>query len=36
MSEMGHWVGEEIQEGGDVYVHRADSLHCIAEASTTL
>ena len=28
--------GEEIQDGGDKYVHVADSLHCTAEANTTL
>ena len=34
------WAGErcekEVQEGRHVCVHRADSLHCIAEANTTL
>ena len=29
----GEW---EIQEEGAVWIHRADSLHCTAEANTTL
>ena len=26
----------EIQEGGDICIHKADSLHCTAETNTTL
>ena len=32
----GTWWGEgrkEVQEGGDVYTHIADSLHCTAETN---
>ena len=30
-------VGErEVQEGGDIDIHIADSLHCTAETNTTL
>ena len=25
--------GREIQDGGDIYIHRADSLHCTQETS---
>ena len=28
--------GREVQEGGDIGIHIADSLHCTAEANTTL
>ena len=27
--------GKEVQEGGDICIHTANSLPCIAEASTT-
>ena len=29
-------VGREVQEGGDIGIHIADSLHCTAETNTTL
>lgn len=32
----GQLDGREAQEGGDICIHRADSLCCIAEMSTTL
>ena len=25
----------EVQEGGDIVIHTADSLHCMAETNTT-
>ena len=28
--------GREVQEGGDIDIHIADSLHCAAETNTTL
>ena len=28
--------GREVQEGGDICIHIADSLRCIAETNTTL
>ena len=28
--------GREVPEGGDICIHRADSLHCTAESNTTL
>ena len=28
--------GREVQEGGDICIHIADSLHCTAETNTTL
>ena len=28
--------GGKVQEGGDIYIHIADSLHCTAETNTTL
>ena len=28
--------GREAQEGGDICIHIADSLHCVAEINTTL
>ena len=28
--------GREVQEGGDIGIHIADSLHCTAEINTTL
>ena len=28
--------GREVQEGGDIGIHIADSLHCTAESNTTL
>ena len=28
--------GREVQEGGDIGIHIADSLHCTAEPNTTL
>ena len=27
------WGGREVQEGGDVCIHIADSLHCTAETN---
>ena len=30
------WGGREAQEGGDIYMHIADSLRCTAETNTTL
>ena len=33
---MGSGEGSEVQEGGDVCIHIADSLHCTAETNTTL
>ena len=32
----GLWGGREIQEGGDIGIHIADSLHCTAETNTIL
>ena len=29
-------AGREAQEGGDICIHPADSLHCTAETNTTL
>ena len=29
-------AGREVQEGGDICMHIADSLHCTAETNTTL
>ena len=28
--------GREVQEGGDIFIHRADSLYCAAETNTLL
>ena len=28
--------GREVEEGGDICIHIADSLHCTAEPKTTL
>ena len=28
--------GREVHEGGDIFIHIADSLHCTAETNTTL
>ena len=28
--------GREVQEGGDIGIHIADSLHCTAESNTAL
>ena len=28
--------GREVQEGGDICIHVADSLHCTAETNTPL
>ena len=28
--------GREVQEGGDIYIHIADSLCCATETNTTL
>ena len=28
--------GREVQEGGNIGIHTADSLHCTAETNTTL
>ena len=33
---MGVGSGREVQEGGDIYIHIADSLFCTAETNTTL
>ena len=30
------WSGREIQEGGNIGIHIADSLRCTAENNTTL
>ena len=30
------WDGREFQEGGDICIHIADSLHCTAETNSTL
>ena len=32
----GAWGGREIQEGGDICIHIADSLNCTAETNTAL
>ena len=32
----GQGGGREVQEGGDIGIHIADSLHCTAETNTTL
>ena len=32
----GGWVGKEVQEGGVICIHIADSHCCMAETSTTL
>ena len=32
----GSWGRREAQEGGDICIHIAESLYCIAEANTTL
>ena len=38
--DLDGWDGEggrkEVQEGGDICIHVADSLHCTAETNTTL
>ena len=35
--DVGVGGGEkEAQEGGDISIHRADSLHCTAETNTAL
>ena len=38
--DLGGWDGgeggREVQEGGDIDIHIADSLRCTAEANTTL
>ena len=38
--DLDGWDGEggrrEVQEGGDIGIHIADSLHCTAETNTTL
>ena len=36
--DLGGWDGErgEVQQGGDICIHIADSLHCTAETNTTL
>ena len=31
---IGGWSGEEVQEGGDIYVHIADTLYGTAETNT--
>ena len=35
MGGMAGGLGE-VQEGGDICIHIADSLHCTAETNTTL
>ena len=30
------WSGREVQEGGDICIHIAESLHCTAENNITL
>ena len=30
------WGGREVQEGGDIGIHTADSLHRTAETNSTL
>ena len=32
----GGWSGKEVQEGGDICLHMADSLVCTAETNITL
>ena len=32
----GAGVGKEAQDGGDICIHIADSLHCTTETNTTL
>ena len=32
----GGWGGREVQEGGDMCIHMADSLRCTTEANTAL
>ena len=32
----GNLNGKEVQEGEDIHIQTADSLHCTAEASTTV
>ena len=37
--DLDGWDGggeREVQEGGDIDIHIADSLHCTAETNTTL
>ena len=37
--DLGGWdggSGREVQEGGDIGIHTADSLHCTAETNITL
>ena len=36
--DLDGWDGEgrEVQEGGDICIHIADSLHCTSETNTTL
>ena len=36
MTERGGMVGRDVQEGGDICIYVADSLHCTAETNTTL
>ena len=40
MTYLGGWdgggCGREVQEGGEICIHTADSLHCTAETNTTL
>ena len=35
-SRMGVGMEGDVQEGGDVCIHRANSLHCTAETNTEL
>ena len=34
--DQGGGVVREVQAGGDIGIHRADSPHCTAETNTTL
>ena len=35
--DLERWgVRKEVQERGDIFIHRADSLCCTVEANTTL
>ena len=36
MGKMGGGGGREVQEGGDICIHIADSRHCTAETNNTV
>ena len=36
LEELGARVRREVQDGGNICIHIADSLHCTAESNTTL